>query len=359
MPAERRYRQIQLKVASDPAFVGMSLEAQAMWLRISLLPTMQGSVGLMRGGPGLLADEMGLEYERAREILTEIEQAGYVLVDRNTIALRLEDCEPPANPNQVIGWKRFVLIFQDCPVVQTRLREVAELVAARGWTKHLPEEMAALLPEEPEDQVEPESNGCGNGFENGSGNGSENGSGNTQHAQHAQLTHIPSNPDRRSSKHASARARDGDDEGREDLALFRKEVLAIWRGYSGRGMVNARESRLLNRWFEMGILPSLVREVLESYGDRNRHKPLTYFDGRTMDYLGSQAEALPETIPKDLDAERAEALGDLQMPMFQALDDEQRAEFEQRIGAAMSYEEVQEILEEAGIAAVPDAEEVA
>lgn len=126
-----RYHSVSPHRVNDRRLRGSSLEAHWLWGQL-LTCDLVTMPGLIKGGPGALAEVTGREVELIRKALIELTQRGMVEVDEETCLLRLvgtliDHVRPMESGNTLKGFFSILRNLPPSPLVLAHAQEIASV----------------------------------------------------------------------------------------------------------------------------------------------------------------------------------------------------------------------------------------
>jgi hypothetical protein len=144
------YRTVPHGWTSDPRICRLTDRAFRCYWTIVTGPHVTRLAGLVRIGPGQLADLMRLSLQQAQDALAEVQTAGLLTFDPVAQVAHIPGAvrvQPPTNPDHVTALAREFDSFPPCPPRDAYWSELRELLARRGarWKRDPVETFLAAL----------------------------------------------------------------------------------------------------------------------------------------------------------------------------------------------------------------------
>lgn len=168
------YSSVDRRINADSWFRGLSHEAQLIWLRLLFGAHVTPVAGLWAATESGLAEAFGFDLKRFRERLRELcREPGKnglprVVFDWSAGVIWLpnaihQECNQPANPNVLLGWRNYLDLIPECAVKDQAIRGFKEWVEShperfkKGWPNGFPNPSAnSMANNEQENEQEQE-----------------------------------------------------------------------------------------------------------------------------------------------------------------------------------------------------------
>ena len=143
-----RYRPVDVRIWNDRKFLSLSTDARMLWVFLLTTPISLPIPGVVVGGDGAIADQLGLDPEGLGELFGELFGKG-LSIRRQGRLIWLPNAlkyQPPQNPNQIKGWSK---TWEDIPECELKAEIWHALkIACDSWSKQFRELFREPLPEQ-------------------------------------------------------------------------------------------------------------------------------------------------------------------------------------------------------------------